>query len=106
MAIACFVDGLFFLCSENKGATQLTCAFVFAYEKVRISHNAASTNTLIKLTKQNEPRHEKTNILHIFENADQLRGDPEYDQRLCFRYLDSTIPLLLNLKFQVTSKLL
>ena len=32
----------------------------------------------------------------IFENkdADQLRGDREADQRLCFRYIDSTIPLL------------
>ena len=33
---------------------------------------------------------------HICENkdADQLRGDREADQRLCFRYTDSTIPLL------------
>ena len=32
----------------------------------------------------------------ICENkgADQLRGDREADQRLCFRYTDSTIPLL------------
>ena len=32
----------------------------------------------------------------IFENkdADQLRGNREADQRLCFRYLDSAIPLL------------
>ena len=32
----------------------------------------------------------------IFENkdADQLRGNREADQRLCFRYMDSTIPLL------------
>ena len=28
------------------------------------------------------------------KDADQLRGDREADQRLCFRYLDSTIPLL------------
>ena len=33
---------------------------------------------------------------YICENksADQLRGNPEADQRLCFRYMDSTIPLL------------
>ena len=39
-------------------------------------------------------RHGKT----ICENkdADQLRGDREADQRLCFRYSDSTIPLLLK----------
>ena len=35
-------------------------------------------------------------FVNICENkdADQLRGDREADQRLCFRYIDSTIPLL------------
>ena len=35
-------------------------------------------------------------IICIVENkdADQLRGNREADQRLCFRYPDSTIPLL------------
>ena len=35
-------------------------------------------------------------VFCICENkdADQLRGNREADQRLCFRYLDSTIPLL------------
>ena len=28
------------------------------------------------------------------KEADQLRGNREADQRLCFRYTDSTIPLL------------
>ena len=28
------------------------------------------------------------------KDADQLRGNCEADQRLCFRHLDSTIPLL------------
>ena len=28
------------------------------------------------------------------KDADQLRGNSEADQRLCFRYTDSTIPLL------------
>ena len=28
------------------------------------------------------------------KDADQLRGDREADQRLCFRYIDSTLPLL------------
>ena len=32
------------------------------------------------------------------KGADQLRGNREADQRLCFRYLDSTIPPLLNSK--------
>ena len=39
---------------------------------------------------------EKTNKLHICESkgADQLRSHCEADQRLCFLYTDSTIPLL------------
>ena len=44
----------------------------------------------------NEPRHEKTVFFCICENkdADQLRGNREADQRLCFRYIGSTIPQL------------
>ena len=30
------------------------------------------------------------------KDADQLRGNREADQRLCFRYSDSTNPLLLK----------
>ena len=37
------------------------------------------------------------------KDADQLRGNREADQRLCFRYSDSTITLLLNPKFQASS---
>ena len=32
------------------------------------------------------------------KDADQLRGNHKADQRLCFRYMDSTIPLLLKYK--------
>ena len=38
------------------------------------------------------------------KEADQLRGNREADQRLCFRYSDSTIPPLLNPKFQASSR--
>ena len=38
------------------------------------------------------------------KGADQLRRDCEADQRLCFRYSDSTIPLLL--KSEISSFLL
>ena len=42
-----------------------------------------------------EPRHEKTNILHMQKqrrrSASQYR---EVDQRLCFSFIDNTIPLL------------
>ena len=42
-----------------------------------------------------EPRREKISFC-ICENkdADQIRGNREADQHLCFRYIDSTIPLL------------
>ena len=47
-----------------------------------------------------EPRYEKTGFLHIRK---QTR---EADQRLCFRYTDSTIPrYYLNPKFQASSHL-
>ena len=50
-----------------------------------------------------EPRHEKTGFFCICENkdADQLRGNREADQRLCFRYVDSTMSLLS--KFEISS---
>ena len=45
-----------------------------------------------------EPRREKIGFLHLRKrdkDVDQLRGNREADQRLCFRYIDnSTIPLL------------
>ena len=40
------------------------------------------------------------------KDADQLRGKREADQRLCFRYIDSTIPLLSKSEFQASSHLL
>ena len=42
-----------------------------------------------------EPRHETNGCLHMRnKDAGQLRGNREADQRLCFRYTESTIPLL------------
>ena len=35
------------------------------------------------------------------KDADQLRGNREADQRLCFRYIDRTIPLLP--KYEISS---
>ena len=37
------------------------------------------------------------------KDADQLRGNREADQRLCFRYLDSTIHILPKSNFQASS---
>ena len=48
----------------------------------------------------NLSRHVGKPTICIDENKgeDQLRGNREADQRLCFRYSDSTIPPLLNSK--------
>ena len=40
------------------------------------------------------------------KDADQLRGNREADQRLCFRYLDSAIPLLPKSEISNSSNLL
>ena len=40
------------------------------------------------------------------KGADQLRGNREADQRLCFRYTDSIFPLLLISEIQASSMLL
>ena len=39
-----------------------------------------------------------TICIGVNKGADQLRGNREADQRLCFRYSDSTTPLLLKSK--------
>ena len=55
-----------------------------------------SSNTYLICSSANqlpmEPRHEKTVFFCICENKDA--DHREADQRLCFRYTDSTIPLL------------
>ena len=40
------VEGLYYLWSENKGAAQLICTFVFAYAKNRFSHEVASVELM------------------------------------------------------------
>ena len=46
-----------------------------------------------------EPRHKKTCFLHMGnKGTDQLSGNSAADQRLCFRYIDSSIPVLLKYK--------
>ena len=42
------------------------------------------------------PMGKPTTCIGENKGADQLRGNREADQRLCFRYADSTLPLLLK----------
>ena len=56
----------------------------------------------IPISMQNEPRREKTGFcICVNKDADQLCGNWEADQRLCFRYIDSKTPLLS--KSEITS---
>ena len=53
-------------------------------------------NVTLEILTQHLSRVMRKPTFCICENndADQLHGNPEADQRLCFRYMDSTIPLL------------
>ena len=47
-----------------------------------------------------EPFCEKNSFLHMRKkDADQLCGNRKADQRLCFRYIDSTIPIFPKSEF-------
>ena len=64
----------------------------FWLSSVTVQVDLCRTWSEIKLLVMGKP------TIYIGENkdADQLRGNREADQRLCFRYSDSTIPLLLK----------
>ena len=58
----------------------------------------------LKISPENNMRHVKRKpdfCIRENKDADQLRGNREADQRLCFRYIDSSIPLLS--KYEITS---
>ena len=91
----------------NQGITkQMICVFFFfTYAKSSFSHDIAhlfirmieNTSTSFKMETTELVSHVvRKPVFCICENkdADQLRGNREADQRLCFRYTDSTIPLL------------
>ena len=112
---------MYFLCSENKCTDQLqgypaaNLRLRFCIWKSRFSHDTAQIMiwlqiiskigvsvmtildafTLFRYATSFERSHEKPTFC-ICENkdADQLRGNREADQRLCFSYIESTIPLL------------
>ena len=71
--------------------SKLICVFVFAYAKRQFSHAGAH----ISMMCNHMSRLMGKQTFHICENKDavQLRGNRKADQRLCLRYLDSTIPL-------------
>ena len=90
------VEGLYYLCNKNKSADQhdFYAADLHLSAKSRFSHDKAHLMQTV-VAKINSLVMRKP-MFCICENkdADQLRGNREADQRLCFRYIDSTIPLL------------
>ena len=104
------VRKLFLCICENKDADQLRgkplailcgCAAQFMSDLVRnhedrFSHNEAHMRWVVR-----KP------AFCIYENkdTDQLHGNRDADQRLCFPYIYSTIPLLPYTKFQAFSHL-
>ena len=90
------VEGSYYLCSKNKGADQsfavtakLICVFVFTYAKCWFSCDAAHMHvSYFPMTRlhMHLSRVIRKPTFCICENkdADQLRGNREADQRLCF----------------------
>ena len=89
----------YYICSETVMLSNTLTNIFFNILKDFLHVTIFSSITGL-LSKQNmetfEPPHGKTKTICICENkgADQLRGNREADQRLCFRYTDSTLPLL------------
>ena len=106
------VEGLYYLCSKNKGADQLhgnsfavtvklISVFVFAYAKCWFSRDVARMYMSHIIMRKS--------AFCICENkgADQLHGNRTADQRLCFRYIHVVQSLyFLNPKFPASSHLL
>ena len=90
----------------------LSCSFVICctsfhfYQVFFFSHSSLFSYKLLKkFNKEMSLCMGKPTIcIGEYKGADQLRSNCEADQRLCFRYTDSTIPLL-NPKFQASDLL-
>ena len=81
-------------CTDKPARIQLYLHLCFSYmQKSRFSHKS---NQIIKI----EPRYEKTGFLHMRKQR-RRKALLEADQRLCFLYMDSTIPLLP--KYEISS---
>ena len=79
-------------------ATQMSenVVFVLGNCKVeqKISLNSKILSLFIASNEMSRVMRKPTFCICENKDADQLRGNREADQRLCFRYIDSTIPLL------------
>ena len=99
------VEELYYPCSENKGADQLPSYSkadlqlrfrIFKLLGFLIMRFIYFWFVLRALHKMSRLMGKPTICICENKDADQLRGNHEADQRLCFRYMDSTLPLLLK----------
>ena len=91
--LRCHATALFTICGHKRRMSAFLVCFLLEFFVSIVSN---LSHVMRKLT------------FCICENkdADQLRGHREADQRLCFRYIDSMIPLLSKSAFQASSNLL
>ena len=90
-----------FAYAKNKDADQLSIlARTLSLQGNRFAnigeHKVLGNISVLKVSKHYNPliyHIEKTNVLHMRKQR-RRSGNREADQRLCFRYIDSTIPLL------------
>ena len=87
-------DGNWSQAVPSCGRIGAVCCFVYIFLQIASRKHVISSNF--------EPQYYMSRIVRkpdfcLCENkgADQLRGNREADQRLCFRYTDSIFPLLL-----------
>ena len=77
------------------GSQYMPCIVYTSYSRTYFAKTKCKINYNFNSSKKRSRKMRKP-VFCICENkdADQLRGNREADQRLCFRYIDSTIPLL------------
>ena len=79
----------------SKYCTLFLFSQYFLYQKnVRPVYNYFNLNFVMSKTKMSRVMRKPAFCIYENKDADQLRGNREANQHLCFRYTDSTIPLL------------
>ena len=90
------------ICARLVILIPLSCVIIliemFCDRKAIVAKNENRDETADQHTNMSLCVRKPTICLCENKDADQLRGNREADQHLCFRYTDSTVPLLLKSK--------
>ena len=95
--VLCFIDSAILGIPRLNPRVEVT--FQLFNHHSAVTGVMATTITMITLTYMSLCVRKPTICMGENKDADQLRGNREADQRLCFRYTDSTFPPLLISKF-------